>query len=381
MKPQFKLLMILVLIFSFTAVSYANVKTYKVKWGETLYSILSDKFSPQEILSINRDIKKLVPGFTLKKGTLVKESASCVTLCPNYLTDIAINKVGGDYELDVIKHPVYTVTSIVQGTINSSLVEAVESAGENIELAFMLASVYEWEIDFFHALRKGDSFRVLVEKKFAKNRFIGYGRILAADFINQGHRIRALYYENDKTRGYYTPDGVSLKKGFLKAPLRYSRISSRYSGRRLHPVTGRIQPHYGVDFAAPVGTPVHATADGRIETKGWRQYNGNYIKIRHMNGYETYYLHLSRFARRLHRGSYVKQGDLIAYVGATGRATGPHLDYRIKKNGKFLNPLRFKAPEKKLAVGEVPAFQTSVAVYERKIDNTYAYRNRFCMLR
>ena len=382
MRLQFRILLTVMLVFVFTATSYANVKTYRVKWGETLYSLLSDKFSPQEILSINKELKKLMPEFTLKKGTLVKESSSSITLMPNFLTDIAINKVDDDFELDVIKYPVSTVTTVVEGTVESSLVQAVQDAGENSELAFMIASIYEWEIDFFHALRKGDAFRVLVEKQFARDKFIGYGKILASDFMNQNRFIRALYYESEKTKGYFKPDGTSMKKGFLKVPLKYSRISSGYTSKRLHPVTKKYSPHYGVDYAAPTGTPVYATADGTVTARGYKNYNGNYVKIKHMNGYETMYLHLSKFRKSVKRGSYVRQGDVIGYVGSTGRSTGPHLDYRIQKDGKYINPLRFKAPEKRLAENETEDFFKAVAVYRDKIDGSYALKTtRFTMLR
>jgi len=380
MKPQFRLLLLIVLVFAFTTASYANIKTYRVKWGETLTSLLSDKFSQQEILSISKELKKLIPGFTLKKGTLVKESESAITLMPNFLTDISINKVDNDFELDVIKHQVHTVNTVVEGEISSSLIESITSSGEDIELAFMLASIYEWEIDFFHALRKGDTYRLLVEKQFAKDQFVGYGKILAADFMNQGRLIRALYYETDKVKGYFKPDGTSLKKGFLKAPLRYSRISSGYTSSRLHPVTGKRQPHYAVDYAAPTGTPVYATADGRVTVRAYQKYNGNYIKIKHMNGYETMYMHLSRFAKSVKKGSYVRQGDLIGFVGRTGRATGPHLDYRISKDNKHLNPLRFKAPEKRLPKDEIDNFQQAVSENCNKINKAYASRNRFRIL-
>jgi murein DD-endopeptidase MepM/ murein hydrolase activator NlpD len=381
MRPQFKFILtaILVALFSFSA--HANVTTYRVKWGDTLYSILSDKFSPQHILNIDKEIKKLIPDFTLRKGTIIKESEDRITLAPNNLTDIAINKIGDDFELDVIKYPVEKVNTIVEGVISSSLVEAVTSVGESVELAFMLAGIYEWEIDFFHALRKGDSFRILVEKKFARGKFQGYGKILAADFLNQGRFIRALYYETEKTKGYFKPDGTSMKKGFLKAPLRYSRISSGYTSRRLHPVFKRYRPHYGVDYAAPRGTPVYATADGVVTAKGYKKYNGNYVKIKHMNGYETLYLHLYKFKRGLRRGKHVRQGDLIAYVGSTGASTGPHLDYRIRKNGRYLNPLRFKAPEKKLPADELLAFKKDTEVFAMKIDGTYSDRHRFSFIR
>ncbi|ADD68659.1 Peptidase M23 [Denitrovibrio acetiphilus DSM 12809] len=382
MKPQFRFLIVIMILFAFTATSYANIKTYRVKWGETLYSLLSDKFSPQEILNINKELKELLPDFTLQKGTLIKETENCITLQPNFLTDISINRVADDFELDIVKYPVSTVATVVEGEVTSSLIQAVTDRGESPELAFMLASIYEWEIDFFHALRKGDTFKILVEKQFARNKFVGYGKILAADFLNQGRFIRALYYETAKTKGYFKPDGTSMRKGFLKAPLRYSRISSGYSHSRLHPVTHKVQPHYGVDYAAPTGTPIHATADGRVTEKRYKGYNGNYVKIKHMNGYETLYLHLSRFNKKIHKGSYVRQGDIIGYVGATGRATGPHLDYRIRKNGSYLNPLRFKAPDKKLPSDELENFQMASAVYSERIDNTYIARtNRLTMVR
>jgi len=381
MRLHLKFVIALLLVTIFSIPTYANVRTYKVKWGETLFSILSDKFSAQNIINIDKELKRLVPEFRLKKGTLVKELEDSIILTPNSLTDIAINKVGNDFELDVVKYPVKRVTSVVEGVIKSSLIGAVNSAGESAELAFMLASIYEWEIDFFHALRKGDSFKILVEKKFARGRFMGYGKILAADFFNQGRMIRAVYYESDKTRGYFKPDGTSMKKGFMKAPLRYTRISSKYTHRRFHPVFKRYKPHFGVDYAAPTGTPVYSTADGVVIAKGYKRFNGNYVKIRHMNGYETLYLHLSKFKRGLRRGKQVRQGDLIAFVGSTGASTGPHLDYRIRKNGKYLNPLRFKAPEKKLAKDEIVAFKKSSKAYVAKIDSVYGEHNKFSLLR
>jgi murein DD-endopeptidase MepM/ murein hydrolase activator NlpD len=368
------------MIFIISNTSYANMNTYKVKWGDSLYSLLSEKFSSQQILAINKEVKKMIPGFTLKAGAVISETDDYMIISPDELTDIKITKTPDDFELDVINYPVSTVNYVVSGEIQSSLVEAVSDQGESIELAFMLASIYEWEIDFFQALRKGDSFRLLVEKRFAKDKFIGYGKILAADFMNQGRLIRSLYYESDQVKGYFKPDGTSLRKGFLKAPLRYSRISSKFSNRRLHPVTQKYKPHHGIDYAAPVGTPVYSTADGRIVEMSYKKYNGYYLKIKHMNGYDTMYLHLSKFNKKFKQGSYVRQGDLIAYVGNTGLSTGPHLDYRIRKDGKYLNPLSFKAPEKKLPAALIPDFQNAVAAFEMKMNDGYASRSRFNIL-
>ena len=372
-------LAVVILLISFAS-AFANGNVYKVQNSESLFSIFSDKLSDAKIISLEKDIKKVLPEFTLKIGTVVKISPVSVMLSPNNLTDISISLVGNDaYNIKVTKHAVNTIASVVTGTVNSSLVEAVTSSGENPELAFMLADIYEWEIDFFHALRKGDSFTMLVEKKFAKDKFIGYGKILAADFINQGRLIRALYYDGGRTKGYFGPDGKSLKKGFLKAPLKYSRISSSYTGKRLHPVLNVYRPHYGVDFAAPTGTPIHATAAGTVVDRGYRIGNGNYIKLRHMNGYETMYMHLSKFNGKYKRGSSVAQGDVIGYVGMTGYATGPHLDYRIKHNGTFLNPVTFTSPNLRLPKSDRTAFLKSVKPYAALIDSAYGRSSRFAM--
>ncbi len=371
---------VIILLFSFAS-AFANAEVYKVQTGESLFSIFSDKLSAPKIINLEKDLKKVLPDFTLKIGTIVKMSPASVTLSPNSLTDISINLLGDDaYTLKVTKHPVYTITSVVSGVVNSSLTEAVTASGENPELAFILADIYEWEIDFFHALRKGDSFTMLVEKKFAKDKFIGYGRILAADFINQGKLIRGLYYESDTTKGYFRPDGTSLKRGFLKAPLKFSRISSTYTGRRLHPVLNKYLPHHGVDYAAPVGTPIHATASGVVLNREYNQFNGNYVKIRHANGYETLYLHLSKFAK-IRKGSKVSQGDTIGYVGSTGISSGPHLDYRIKQGSRFLNPLTFTSPPLKLPKGERTAFAEFVKPYVAKIDLNYGSSSRFSMVK
>lgn len=221
----------------------------------------------------------------------------------------------------------------------------------------------------------------MVEKKFCRGKFIGYGKILAADFINQGRLIRALYFEDEKTAGYFTPDGKSLRKGFLKAPLKFGRISSAFTSRRLHPVLNEVRAHYGVDYAAPYGTPVHATADGRIIERGYKKGNGNYVKLKHNNGYETMYMHFSRFRQGQKVGSYVKQGEIIGYAGTSGYATGPHVDYRITKNGNYLNPLAFKSPSKSLPKEKLEIFLKTTFLYTNMLDNTYYKLAKFKMLK
>ncbi|MDE7170137.1 MAG: M23 family metallopeptidase, partial [Mucispirillum sp.] len=232
----------------------------------------------------------------------------------------------------------------------------------------MLASIFEWEIDFYKDLRPGDKFTMLVEKKFINDKYAGYGKIIAADFYNQGKLKRAVYYNNGKNKGYYNESGQGLERGFLRVPLNYSRISSRFSSSRLHPVLGYHRPHYGVDYAAPTGTPVKATASGVVQIKSRTKGNGNYIALRHANGYETFYLHLNGFNRAIKKGSRVAQGQIIGYVGSTGYSTGPHLDYRIRKNGTWLNPMKFVATPKTLKKEEIAEFQMFASSYLNKLD-------------
>jgi murein DD-endopeptidase MepM/ murein hydrolase activator NlpD len=198
--------------------------------------------------------------------------------------------------------------------------------------------------------------------------------------VNQGRFLRALYYEYNGVKGYYDADGKSLKKGFLKAPLKFTRISSTYTGKRLHPVLNKYLPHHGVDYAAPVGTPIHATADGVVLNREYNQCNGNYVKIRHLNGYETLYLHLSKFAK-IKKCSRISQGSVIGYVGSTGISSGSHLDYRIKQGGKFLNPLTFTSPNLRLPRAQRAAFKEAVKPLVAKINNAYGRDVRFSFLR
>ena len=184
---------------------------------------------------------------------------------------------------------------------------------------------------------------IIFEKYYKDGQFIRYGKIQAADYINQSRVHRAIYFKDPEGReDYYTPEGISVRRSFLRSPLRFTRISSGYSYRRFHPILKRNMPHLGIDFAAPTGTPICAVADGVVIRKGWKNGNGKMVSIRHPNGYETMYNHLSHYGKEIKAGKRVKQKDIIGYVGTTGLSTGPHLDYRLKKNGKFINPLKEK---------------------------------------
>jgi murein DD-endopeptidase MepM/ murein hydrolase activator NlpD len=198
-------------------------------------------------------------------------------------------------------------------------------------------------VDFF-GLRKGDRFKVIYEERFLGNQSIGIGKIFAAEFDNSGSRIFAIPMIQSEKKSYYDAAGNSLRKAFLKAPLRYSRISSGFSSGRMHPILRIIRPHYGVDYAAPVGTPVHSIGDGRIISTETEDGSGKIVRIRHNSVYSTAYMHLSSFGEGIVPGASVKQGDIVGYVGESGLSTGPHLDFRVYMNGYAVNPLRLDAP-------------------------------------
>ena len=235
--------------------------------------------------------------------------------------------------------------SEVAGLISSNLFNAVEDAGENAALAVMLSEIFAWEIDFIKAIQKGDSFRLLVEKRWKHGEFRGYGNILAAEFINQGITYDAYQFSNSTGgKTYFTSAGESLKRAFLKAPLAFKRISSPYNLKRFHPVLKTVKAHPAIDYAAPTGTPIMAIGDATVARKGSSSGNGNYIQLQHRNGYTSMYLHMSRFAKNITQGGRVRQGDIIGYVGSTGLATGPHLCFRMTKDGNSVNPGKLLSP-------------------------------------
>ena len=241
-----------------------------------------------------------------------------------------------------VRERIETATAGVIDQQNSSLAAALDAVGENVNLAILMAEVFSGEIDFNNDLRRGDHFNVLFEKYYREDEFSDYGNIVAAEFTNDGRKLQAFSFviPGDDAPLYYDAQGRSLKRLFLPSPFRFEpRVTSRFSYRRLHPVLGVNRPHLGVDYGAPTGTPVVSVANGRVVSATNSGGSGNMVRLRHTNGYETYYLHLSRFANGMHSGARVVQGQIIGYVGATGLATGPHLDYRIRKNGTFVNPL------------------------------------------
>jgi len=243
--------------------------------------------------------------------------------------------------------PIEFKTAFVSGVIEDSLIAALNKAGEEDSLAIdIVERCFGWDIDFNTDLRKGDSFRVFVEKRFLDGRFAGYRDILAAEFINEGRVYQAFRftYPDTKVADYFDENGGSRRKDFLRSPIKFMtpRVTSRFSSSRFHPIYKIYRPHYGVDYAAPVGTAVQATADGEVTFAGREPGSGNTVKMRHKNAYQTAYLHLSRFGPGIHKGAQIKGGDVIGNVGTSGDSTGPHLDYRIYYHGSPVNPLGHK---------------------------------------
>ncbi len=234
-----------------------------------------------------------------------------------------------------------TETTVIDGRLRGALETSIERAGGDARLAVLMSDVFQWDLDFNRDLRIDDRFEIVYQRVFIDGSYSGPGEILAVRYTNLGKTLEA--YRFGDSPAYYDAEGRPLRKMFLRSPMRYSRITSRYSNRRFHPVLKRYRPHHGVDYGAPVGTPVRVTSNGVVTFAGWDGGGGRTVKVRHPNGYMTAYLHLSRFAKGVSSGRRVSQGQTIGYVGSTGLATGPHLDYRVQKHGRWIDPLSIKS--------------------------------------
>jgi murein DD-endopeptidase MepM/ murein hydrolase activator NlpD len=277
----------------------------------------------------------------------------------------------GVIDAEVVPYDTQTEVVSVQGRIDAdhpSVIAAMDETGETVQLAMSLAEIFGGQIDFESDLQQGDRFEVLVEKSSHDGEFSGYGAILGARFVTDGRDLRAVRWSDPSTgrADYYDENGRSLKRFFLRTPLRFEpRVTSGFSRNRLHPVFRTYRAHLGIDYAAPTGAPVVAAAGGTVVSAGWSGGGGNMVHLRHPSGFETYYLHLSAIGKGMRVGAHVEQGQFIGRVGATGTATGPHLDYRLKKNGVFVNPL---AEHRKLPPGEpIPAAQ--LAAFRAQLDD------------
>ncbi len=261
-----------------------------------------------------------------------------------------------DLEIKEIEHPVETRVESAAGIVESSLWVTMTQNGYSPDLTARMEDALAWSIDFHH-IQKGDRFKLVYERKYIEDKPVGVGEIQAAYYQNVGKDFYAIRFENEKHNGFYDLEARPMEKAFLKAPVKYSRISSRYNLRRFHPVLKRTRPHYGTDYAAPRGTPIYAVADGVVTKASRTRGNGNFVKIKHDKVYQTQYLHMQRHAKGIRPGVHVKQGEVIGYVGSTGLATGPHVCFRFWKNGKQVNHLRENLPPPDpMPEDQIPAF-------------------------
>jgi murein DD-endopeptidase MepM/ murein hydrolase activator NlpD len=241
------------------------------------------------------------------------------------------------------KKAIVPVEKRVRGKIETSLWNTITQQNINPMLALELSDIYAWTVDFF-GIQPGDSFSVVYDELFVDTTDVGIGRIHAAYFRQNGREYYAIPFVQDSIESYFDADGNSLRRAFLKAPLHFRRISSRYSHSRLHPILRIRRPHHGVDYSAPVGTPVYSIGDGKVLETGYRGQSGRMVKVRHNSVYTTAYLHLSGYGKGIHPGASVRQGDIIGYVGSSGLSSGPHLDFRVYKNGSAVDPLKMESP-------------------------------------
>lgn len=332
--------------------NHKRIREHFIK-GKTFYELLAEYgISAQNIMLLNKAIK---PFFDLSKTKvdqaidiwLNKKSKRVEKISLHISPDkiLHIIRNGHDFFPSLVSPSKITIQTITNGEVYNSFYQSAIDRGIPPEVIMEIADIFAWDIDFLVDIRPEDAFQVILNKYYRKGKCIGHGKVLAVRFVNQKRIHESFYFNDSKDRsGYYDKRGKSLRKAFLKSPLRYRRISSYFSLRRFHPILKIYRPHYGVDYAAPSGTPVESIGDGRVIFIGWKGGYGRYIRIRHNHIYETGYGHLSRFAKGLKKGSRVRQGDVIGYVGSSGLSTGPHLDFSVTKRGRLVNPLRIKSP-------------------------------------
>ena len=331
-----------------------SLNQYKIEKGDCLSSIITDLgFSSSDAEQITETISPLYPPTKIQIGnTYATITTPDSTSTIQYLVfeKSKTDYVVVDFSSDSIKahestKPITLHSKYVEGTITSSLWNTIIESGASPMLALKISDLYAWQVDFFD-VKQGDSFRLIYDEAWIDDTtFLEIASIEGAQFNHQGRDYTAISFEQDSTREYFDEEGNSLRKEFLKAPLDFFRISSKFSNARYHPVLKVYRAHHGVDYAAPSGTPVKTVGDGTVISKGYqRNGGGNFLKIKHNSVYTTTYMHLSRFAKGIQKGRSVKQGEVIGYVGSTGLATGPHLDYRVHKNNQAINPLTMEAP-------------------------------------
>ncbi len=291
-------------------------------------------------------LKKIHPGDEIRLLTNDDNKLEALEYDIDAFNKLVVSRVDGKLKANIEVTEKEIRLSQSSGTIDDSLYLAAGRAGMSDNVIMQMVEIFGWDVDFALEIRKGDRFSVIHEEIYRDGEKIRDGRILATEFINRKNVHRAFYFDNNKiSGGYYDPDGRPMRKAFLRTPVKFSRISSRFSKKRWHPKLKKWRSHKGTDYAARTGTPIRSTADGRISYRGWMRGYGKVVMIKHANSYKTVYGHMSRFSPKLKKGSLVKQGKIIGYVGQTGLATGPHLHYETRINGKHQDPERIKFPK------------------------------------
>ena len=305
---------------------------------------LADLASLRDMPGLKSALDKLRPGEALH---LIHRDGSLFGFERKLSASETLKVIRDDsgFRSDVLENPLETRERTVHGVIDSSLFEAVAKAGAHDQTALSLAEIFGWDIDFVLDIQPGDTFTATYEEISQDGVYIKDGPIIAARFVSQGREYRAIrYVDPSGATHYYTPEGMSMYRAFLRTPVEFTRISSRFNPNRRHPILNTLRAHKGVDYAAPVGTPVRAAGDGRVTFAGKKGGYGNVLEISHSRGVVTVYGHLSRFAKEMHTGSRVSQGSIVAYVGMSGLATGPHLHYEYRVNGVHKNPQTVNLP-------------------------------------
>ena len=330
--------------FEFVAVTIGRNDTLDRIFRE-LQLHVSDLAALRNLPDVRHNLDIIRPGDVIQMTHLGGELKSLTRKISETAT-LSVTRAEEGFSANIVENPLETKEQRLTGTVDSSLYVAVNEAGGTDRLAVSLADVFKYDIDFVNSVQPGDRFILTHEQQWQDGEFVRDGDILAAEFVNSGRAYRAVRYVTpDGHADYYTPDGRPVRKAFLRYPVDYARISSGYSQARWHPVLHRVRAHRGIDFAAPVGTPIKAAGAGRMIFRGVKGGYGNVVELAHSNGITTLYAHMSRFAREVGVGDRVAQGEVIGYVGTTGLATGPHVHYEYRVNGVYKNPARITVPK------------------------------------
>lgn len=340
---------------------------FTLQRGETLAQVLSEHgvrgaeaVAAVTALGRHVDLRKVRAGET---GLVYFDESgqfSEMRLCLKGKGHLLLGKQDSRWQAEFRESVREVRTRAIGGTLETFLFTDIERAGGAPQVAFAMSEVLQWDLDFNRDLRRGDRFQVVYEEILLDGEYAGVGRVEALIYENRGVRHEAFLFGEEGEEGYYDAEGRPLQKMFLRSPLPFTRVTSKFSRSRFHPVLKKYRPHYGVDFGAPTGTPVRATATGTVMLAGRNGGAGKMVRLRHANGYQTSYLHLSGYAKGISKGKKVRQGDLIGYVGSTGLSTGPHLDYRVKRHGEYLDPMKL---ENRPAA---PIPQSAMAAFEQR---------------